>query len=152
MLEGGVGGGPGYYSGRGAILSNLNSKKLERIYSLIENNRGREAAENFVQMVEEIPVLSATDFLISLSALERNGWKYDIEEVKSDAVVGIVVRKNEDGSYNGLHGGLSVVSALSKGNRDDTLAIRRQFLINHKRKINPRVFYDSSRIPRGYEF
>lgn len=67
---------PEFYSGRGAILTDLNSELLEMIYDGIRREIGEAAAKNFVQMVADIDVLSATLFLNSLYGLEANGWKW----------------------------------------------------------------------------
>ncbi|MEK6925812.1 MAG: hypothetical protein AABW50_00895 [Nanoarchaeota archaeon] len=86
-------------------------------------------------MVAGIPVLSATDFLVTLYFLEMNGWKYDSKRVKSDAPGGILVAKKEDGSYDLDHGMFSIMAALSNNGRDDTPLIRGDFLAKYGKGI-----------------
>src|SRR3989338_1536022 len=129
--EAGMSARPEFYSGRGAISCDLNSKQLETIYGLIKNHYGEKASEGFVKMVSEIPVLSATDFLISLYFLEGNNWEYNKYRVKSDAVGGISVDKNKDGSYNMEGGMFGLMAALSSNGRNETEYIRRDFLVKH---------------------
>ena len=69
---------PGFYSGRGAILSDLNPDILRRIYEGVQREHGKGVAKQFVKMVATIPKLSATDFLLSFYRLGKwleNGWK-----------------------------------------------------------------------------
>ncbi len=94
--------------------------------------KAESAAENFVQMIEEMQVLSATDFLISLYALESNNWKYESERVGSDATGGILVRKDSDGNYDPLHGQFSMIAALYNAGRDDPRK-------NYKSKFLPNI-------------
>jgi hypothetical protein len=68
---------PEYYSGRGVNPGDLNEGHLETIHGEILKEKGADAAEAFVSMVESIPVLSATDFLLSLESLERNKFVWD---------------------------------------------------------------------------
>ena len=67
---------PEYYSGRGAITCDLNGKMLEGIYQGIKKEYGVNAAKNFVKMINNIKVLSATTFLQELYNLFYNKWKY----------------------------------------------------------------------------
>lgn len=114
---------PEYYSGRGATASDLNGDKLEQIYSFIKNEYGKEAAQNYVQMVADIPVLSATDFLLSLYRLEGYDWKWDKK-----------LLGNEQGVYAADEGSAfgTLISGLSGMNRrDETEHIRGRFLEMH---------------------
>ena len=121
--ESGMSDRPGYYSGRGATLTDLNGDTLEKFYQNIEKSIGEEAAQNFVQMVANIPKLSATDFLLTLYNLERNNWKWDSK------LIG-----NEKGNYAESEGEamgnvLSVLGGMSE--RNETYAIRSRFLEEH---------------------
>lgn len=75
---------PGYYSGRGATLSDLNSDILNRIADLIEKHYGKPAHDSYVKMVWEMPSLSATAFLNNLYALERANWDLSKAEIAND--------------------------------------------------------------------
>ncbi len=132
---------PEYYSGRGATVSDLNSKMLDEICGLVQKNHGRKASRNFVKMIEKMPVLSATDFLLSFYALEENGWEYEENRVRSDAPSGIIVRKDSDGNYDPKHGMVSIMSALSRG-QDQTNSIKMPFLNKHGSR-GKRMGYDS---------
>jgi len=119
-------GRPEFYSGRGATSRDLSSDKLESIYGRIEKHPGKKAAEDFARMVADIPVLSATDFLLSLYRLEANGWAWD---------------KRLLGRENGLYARMpgealgTIVSALGGFlDRDDTVGIRYEFLKKHSLK------------------
>ncbi len=115
---------PEYTSGRGATLSDLNSKHLLAIQKGIKSDFGEDASKAFVDMVAGIQVLSCTTFLNELYALFYREWKP--KEIAGDAP-GIEIQKNEDGNYDMLHGVISMVSAMGN-NRDDTEAIRGEFL------------------------
>lgn len=75
---------PGYYSGRGATSSDLNSKILNDIASLIEKHYGKQAHDNYVKMVWGMSELSATAFLNNLYALERASWKLTEAKITND--------------------------------------------------------------------
>ncbi|MDD4412863.1 MAG: hypothetical protein PHR00_04435 [Patescibacteria group bacterium] len=65
---------PGYYSGRGATLSDLNDAILNKIAKSIKENYGDKAFDSFVSMVWDMKVLSATAFLNNLYTLESVDW------------------------------------------------------------------------------
>ncbi len=69
---------PSYYSGCGADTAYLNSDKLQKIYDAIVENepRGKRAGMAFAQMVQAIPYLTPTDFLLSLSRLCDNDFVF----------------------------------------------------------------------------
>jgi hypothetical protein len=125
---------PSYYSGRGATTSDLNDSTLEKIWTAIKANRGEEAAHAFVLMVEAIPVLSATEFLITLAALDRDDYEWTPERSKSVSRCGVDVARKDDGSHDEVGAFFTVVSALVRGDRDDTWVIRNAFLVRHGRK------------------
>jgi len=115
---------PEYYSGRGATRSDLNSEILEKIFQLIKNNYGSEAATQYSHMVRDMEKLSATDFLISLYNLQANDWKWKK-----------VLTSSRNSIYAGDYGSAfgTVMSVLGgMNNVDETESIRDQFLKNHK--------------------
>lgn len=118
---------PEYYSGRGAILCDLDGRQLEGIYQDILKEFGEKPANNFVKMVADIKVISATTFLQELYELFYRDWKY---KKKRQHASGISVEKNEDGTYNAEHGVLGIMSSLFN-NRDETQSIKRYFLLSH---------------------
>jgi hypothetical protein len=132
---------PEYYSGRGAITCDLNGNMLEGIYQGIKKEFGDFAAKNFVKMVVDIKVLSATTFLEELYMLCSNGWKYR-NKPKSRQANGISIPKNENGEYDdrsAMSGMLGIFAAMSNGGRDETPAIKNYFLSNHGVKPKGKV-------------
>jgi len=103
---------PEYYSGRGAALSDLNSEILQKIYVGIEKQYGVKAAKNYVRMVDDIKVLSATTFLEELYQLFYNDWKY---VKKRSHASGISVPKNDNGEYddNSALSGMAVIFGIA---------------------------------------
>ena len=121
---------PEFYSGRGAIGSDLDSKKLETIYQKVKREHGEKAAENFAQMVADIPVLSATDFLLTFYRLDSYGWKWDKNLLGKER--GIDIGPDHGDGKRIAIGVATIVSVLGgMSDRDETLAIRGQFLREH---------------------
>lgn len=126
VCEAGMSDRPEYYSGRGAILSDLRPEHLQRIHDLINREHGGEAAKNFIEMVANMKDLAASNFLTCLYALEARNWKYD--GFQSDLVGGITLAKDKDGNYNMASGMLGILAALCSSGRDETETIRQPFL------------------------
>lgn len=127
---------PEYYSGRGATTSDLNHNILEGIFKGILKEFGKKPADNFVKMVADIKVISATTFLEELYILFRSDWKYNIKPKKHQAP-GISISKNENGEYDensAISGMFSIFAAISNGDRDQTMEIKGYFLQIHKVK------------------
>lgn len=118
---------PEYYSGRGATMSDLTGEILEGIFKGILKEFGNSAADNYVKMVADIKVASATTFLTELYELFYSDWKH---KKKKQNAPGIAVAKDEDGNYDVTHGMISIFSALG-ANRDDTDRIKNYFLKTH---------------------
>lgn len=130
---------PEYYSGRGATISDLDGNILEGIHKGIESEYGKNAAKNFLKMVADIKVLSATTFLEELYQLFYNDWKY---KTKTKHASGITVPKDENGEYDVMAGMFGMMAALTSNGRDDTQRIKSYFLRSHG--IQPKeVQYDS---------
>jgi hypothetical protein len=128
---------PEYYSGRGAILCDLTGEILEGIYQGILKTYGKDAAKNYVKMISDIKVLSATTFLEELYMLFRNDWKYVKKKTHAN---GISVPKNENGEYDtdsAMSGMLGIMSAMFNSCRDETMMIKGWFLKTHGVKIKP---------------
>lgn len=127
---------PEFYSGRGAILDDLNSDILEKIYLGIKKNYGKKQANAYAKMVEKIPKLSATDFLLSLYELEANKW--NLKELNLKDKVGIYVDGPNDKAKIAV-GFMTIAGCLHGDNaRDETNSIKGQFLRKHdiKSKYN----------------
>lgn len=120
---------PEYYSGRGAISCDLNDKYLENIYESIKREYGEEAAKNYVQMVADIPKLSATDFLLTLYSLEARDWKWDKRLLGNQK--GIYVDGPTDEAKIAV--GFATIADVFGGmsGRDETIFIRSEFLARH---------------------
>lgn len=111
---------PGFYSGRGALIDDLNYRLLTKINTTIKENYGENASKSFVQMVADIPTLSATDFLLALYRLEGNDWTW------SEKLLG-----NEKGRYFDNHDeafGTVAAGLVGELGADATQSIRNQFL------------------------
>ncbi len=127
---------PSYYSGRGATLSDLNSEKLETIWGGVKSIYGDKAAEAFIDMVIAIPKLSATDFLISLASLERNGF----DPTSDISAINSIFPEDEGSAFGTI---MSVMGGMN--DRDDTTRIRDPFLVARGRKLPQR----EAKIVRG---
>jgi len=128
---------PEFYSGRGANLIDLNGGILEKIYLSIENENGKEAASNYVNMIAGIKVMSATTFLQELYRLNNNNWKYLKTENNAS---GISIMKNDEGKYDQNHANISLYEALNS-RFDHTQQIKSHFLNTHN--IKPQPIYNS---------
>lgn len=120
---------PSYYSGRPATLSDLNSKILEKIYRGIAENISKEAADNYLQLVDELEYLSATAFLKMIYRLEQNEWKFDYSIAQNNSNTAFT----SPGTMFGTFG-----SRLGQSNscrNDVTIDIKREFLRSHGIKI-----------------
>lgn len=124
---------PGYYSGRGATTSDLDSVKLERIYTAIRSQVSEDAASNFVEMVAALPVASATDFLITLYMLASNDWKWDAALLSKEKGI---YPDNETSAFFTI---AEVMAGLGK--RDQTAMIVSSFLANHGKKTELKTQY-----------
>lgn len=111
---------PEFYSGRGATTADLDSQKLERIWAAIQTHLGEDAAQGFVDMVVDLPCLSATDFLLALERLDFGGWRWNKNK-----------RGNERGIYpaDEMSAWATLGSVLFGSNVDQTDEIRRPFLL-----------------------
>lgn len=125
---------PSSYSGRGAIIDDLTDSHLESIFGWIEQEHGKDAAQNFAQMVADIPILSATDFLLSLYRLEAHNWKWDKKYLRNNK--GIYL--DDEGSVFG-----TVMSTLFGIGRNETDYIRGEFLRRHKIKQPKKANYNN---------
>ncbi len=125
LEESKVGSRASYFSGRGATLSDLNSTKLLAMQDLIKKHHGEDAAKSFVDLVQSMENLNATDFINNCYLFERSGFDWTQKAAPKN---GIEVIKNEDGEYDYTHGMLSIAAAMQSNDRDDTEAIKREFL------------------------
>jgi hypothetical protein len=121
--QGGLGTRPEYYSGRGAIRNDLPPSALDALYDTIEKNAGQDAAQAFAQMVADIPVLSATEFLLNLERLDRADFKWSKSILGNDGGVHATDEASAFATVACLFGG--------GGNRDETSEIRGMFLARH---------------------
>lgn len=123
---------PSFYSGRGAITCDLNNMILGKLYEGIKKTFGDEAAKSFVCMVADIPVLSATEFLLALQRLEANDWVWRAGDANT-STKGIYAE--DIGSAFGTIA--SVLGGMS--DRDETEAIRGSFLRSHENELPPPI-------------
>ena len=120
---------PEFYSGRGATTSDLNGKLLEGFYQTIKQQLNETAAEQFVQMVADIPELSATDFLLTLYGLDQNNWKWDKELLGNQNGIYVDGKNEQDRNVSAISTIVEVVSR--KDPNDQTEHIRNPFLRRH---------------------
>ena len=139
---------PEFYSGRGATLSDLNDRILEGIHNGIKKEYGLDAAKNFVKMVNDIKVLSATTFLQELYNLFFNNWKYIN---KKQHAASVSVPKNEDGEYDMDMGMFGMMEARMNSVRDDTQMIKTGFLIRHGIKPKGGVYSSDGHMMMYYD-
>lgn len=111
---------PEFYSGRGAVFSDLSGNHLFEIHSKIREKIGTEQADAFVTMVENLECLSATNFLNALYSLEANNWVYQpVEESNIDL--------GPDGPGRMAIALGTIGASLFSTGRDDTVYIRESF-------------------------
>ena len=142
---------PEFTSGRGAKLGDLPPRVLFVIWDLLSKGECAEpdpenadqfprgAAEAFVDLVEFTKVMSATAFLIGLYQLERDGWVFTKPSAQH---VGISLDGSEGQAF------ATMASAMFGGGRDETAAIKNNFLSHHGREISGHV-YRGRRGPLG---
>ncbi len=129
VREAGMSDRPEFYSGRGATSSDLNDQILEKVYGVVNREYGDKVSKRFVQMVADIPVLSATDFLNTLYGFESSGWKWNKKLVIKR---GIDVGPDDGTKSRELNGMCTILSVLGgMSSRDETGYIRGQFLTRH---------------------
>ena len=128
---------PEFYSGRGAIASDLNDKILEKVYQGVQREYGEEAAKQFAQMVADVPKLSATDFLLTLYRLERQDWRWDKEMLGNEKGVYVDGKTVEAKMAVGF---ATIAGALyGDSSRNETRYIRGEFLRRHNINDNSKV-------------
>jgi hypothetical protein len=127
LHEAGMSARAAYYTGRGATLSDLEEKHLNKIWELITKYHGNEAAKSFVKMVGDMKEMSATSFINELYSLEGRKWKF----TKVAGHGGVDFDKDSEGNYNLAQGMFAMASMLGGGNRDDSAMIRNGFLRSH---------------------
>lgn len=133
----GMGRNPGFYSGRGATMSDLNSDILEKIYTGVKAAHGINAGEEFVQMVADIPKMSATDFLCNLYNLENNNWNWDKRMTREESGVYVDARSDDQKFAQGMMTIANVMSGMNA--RDDSLYIKGRFLRDHGVKLTQTI-------------
>lgn len=123
LISSGIGADPGYYSGRGATLSDLYPDRLEIIYQSVLQGHGKSAAHEFAELVRTMPKLSATDFIIAFLKLGSHGWKLEKEHLGGAKGVYIDNEGQANATlFNSFSGWAST---------DDTEAIRGPFMRRH---------------------
>lgn len=138
VMETGMSARPEYYSGLEARQSYLNNKILEGIYQGIEKNYGSDAAGQFAQMVADIPVLTATDFLLNLYKLEARDWQWDKRMLGNERGIYVDGRDKEEKLVIGF---ATIASALGSTGINETPFIRNNFLLDHGIKA-PKIDLD----------
>lgn len=115
---------PSYYSGRGAREGDLPGRALDAVHAALKAEVSVKAAEQFVQMVADIPVLSATDFLLALEGFEAASWKWDPETPPTRGFFA-------DSMITALATAAEMIAGGHPRGGDDTVRIRSGFLHEH---------------------
>lgn len=120
---------PEFYSGRGAIICDLNSKLLEMIYDGVLVKVGPEAAKEFVNFVMGIDRLSATHFLNEFYNFGYRGWV--CAEPRATVTLNHIDVGPDNEARLGI--GMATIAGVMFGSsdRDETPRIRGDFLRNH---------------------
>ena len=95
----------------------------------MEKQYGKNAAGEFVKMVADIKVLSATDFLLSFYELEERGWKYNDKESTKKNGLYFDGKDDEKVRESALSTVMQVVG--QENSKDETNIIRNWFLTRH---------------------
>ncbi len=120
---------PEYFSGRGAIVCDLNYEILTRIKNEIDKEYGVEAGKEMVKMVAYMETCNATDFISNCYRLESNGFKWNVPKTRKS---GIDIPKDENGVHNEAIAMVSIFGIMSGSNdRDETPQIRNRFLMQN---------------------
>ncbi len=133
VMRAGMSARPEFYSGRGAISCDLNDRILENVYQTIQREHGEKAAQQFAQMVADIPELSATDFLLSLYRLESHNWKWDKSMMRDER--GIAIGPDYGDGKREANAFAGIVTVLGGSDLDQTRYIRGEFLKRHKIEV-----------------
>jgi hypothetical protein len=96
---------PAFYSGRGVATCDLDVGQLLIIYRGIQKEYGESAGKAYILMIKELPLLTATDFLLSLHYLASHNFEEVV--VFNDK---IAIEKNEKGEHNMLQAMASLFS------------------------------------------
>jgi hypothetical protein len=126
---------PEYYSGRGAVRSDLNSDLLELIYAGVKQEAGDEAAANFVQFVCDFDKLAATTFLNEFYAFCNCGCVY---VPRKHSAIDELDPGPDNGSRDVVGFGMMMSAMSGMMDRDETESIRNAFLAQHRGEFKPR--------------
>jgi len=126
-----------YYSGRGALMCDFNGEHLISIYNKLAKLDSHKAL-NMAKMALNMPTLGATEFLESLYNLAQNDYKLDETTISTNNVSLGSTRDEERTSISIA----SIASFLCGSRRDETFAIKSQFLNLLPQEIVERIFID----------
>lgn len=127
IQEAGMSTRPEFYSGRGAISCDLSPLHLQKIHAAIRKTVGPDAATQFVVMVDSLPKLSATDFLLACQQFQYNDWKWDESMTpKSNGI-----HATDYGSGMGTI--FSVMGGMSR--RDETASIKASLIRENRPEL-----------------
>ena len=104
---------PEYYSGRGVNEDDLNAQQILQIYKEIRKEYGQKEVFAYIEMIKSLPLLTATDFLISLKSLVSSGFT-----TRMVSKEGISIPKDEDGEYGDTSLVIGIFSIMSAMGRD----------------------------------
>jgi len=146
---------PGYYSARGVTTSDLNSRTLEELHAGITRTFGEEAAKDFVTLVADVQELSASNFLMALSAFESAEFKWEPQTISYQNPFCQKNDKRRNLQYNNeveaLHTVLNVLGGMG-GQNDSRYSIAGAFLESHGTREQVRGLREDSGSSSGYSF
>lgn len=137
---------PEYYSGRGAIACDLSGEQLCAIYESVATHHGVDAGAAFLKMVNELPKLTATDFILAFYRLENSEWAGVSSLGEEKGMYISAPADTREGQMQGMHG---LVAALAGGaSRDESTTILCGFRASFAslRVLNPELVPKSAKI------
>ncbi|HEY9687649.1 MAG TPA: hypothetical protein V6C52_11800 [Coleofasciculaceae cyanobacterium] len=135
-----------FYAGRDARLCDLNGKQLFKIYSLLEQKAGAEAAQGFASVILNMKSLPASDVIGTLRQLEAADWKVAPNRAQDGGRAGIealteeLQRRSQQGDALGASVILGVGFGFPKDTAnsvDETASIKRDFIWQLKNAKKP---------------
>lgn len=117
---------PGYYSGRGARRGDLSGVQLCAMYESVTTHHGADAGLHFTKMVAGLKVVSATDFILALYALEGRDWAEPI--IADRSVQGIHVDAPCDTEKGQTQAMIGMMESAFGSRGNDSLQIKNEFL------------------------
>ena len=122
---------PSYWSGVPAHRDDIGEEDLLKVFSRVEQQVSRDAANCFALMIMNMTSLAPSDVVEAFLVLGKNNWIYDPTEIQTMDSDGVIVPSNRlpEGEMNEeLHARmLGAFGAFTNTNEDQTDSIREGF-------------------------